>query len=282
MDAFQGGFPPLPQRRSIACPQQRGRAAQHTRPCPAPSSLARGFIGHKQFPGAPRQPGAPPASLPASNTSTLGCSPKPASPCPWVCSLQGSEKKTFPESPAGWRPHPSPCPGGSSPSSYGAARSRGRKMRLCLRPCPGGVRPGSYLAVQQLRLRPPIAFDLIADAVEERYAVLLLVAAGKLPQHLPGLLCKGREEEGRVRLGLASGTPCSPPHPPPAAPPRAGCTLGTRPQHRVLMGAAAPLPPPGGAAPQSDPRLSSVRSLRIPRGTFGHVCTFHTWQAPRR
>lgn len=120
VDAFQGGFPPLPQRHSIACPQQRGRAAQHTRPCPAPSSLARGFIGHKQFPGAPRQPGAPPASLPASNTSTRGCSPKPASPCPWVCSLQGSEKKTFPESPAGWRPRPSPCPGGSSPSSYGA------------------------------------------------------------------------------------------------------------------------------------------------------------------
>lgn len=110
----------------------------------------------------------------------------------------------------------------------------------------GGVRPGSYLAVQQLRLRPPIAFDLIADAVEERYAVLLLVAAGKLPQHLPGLLCKGREEEGRVRLGLASGTPCSPPHPPPTAPTRAGCALGTRPQHRVLMGAAAPLLPQVG------------------------------------
>lgn len=112
---------------------------------------------------------------------------------------------------------------------------------------PRRMRPGSYLAVQQLRLRPPVAFDLIADAVEERYAVLLLVAAGKLPQHLPGLLCKGRAEEGRVRLGLASGTPCSPPRPPPAAPTPAGCALGTHPQHQVLMGAAAALPPTWGS-----------------------------------
>ena len=56
------------------------------------------------------------------------------------------------------------------------------------------VERSSYLAVEQLGLRPSIAFDLIADAVEERYAVLLLVAPAKLPQHLPRLLCKGRAE----------------------------------------------------------------------------------------
>lgn len=54
--------------------------------------------------------------------------------------------------------------------------------------------PGSYLAVEQLGLRPSIAFDLIADTVEERYAILLLIAPAKLPQHLPRLLCNGKAE----------------------------------------------------------------------------------------
>lgn len=64
-------------------PSRRGRAAQHTRPCPASSSLARGFIGHEQFPGAPRQPGAPPASLPQTRPrwAAAQSQPRPVTGC---------------------------------------------------------------------------------------------------------------------------------------------------------------------------------------------------------
>lgn len=54
-----------------------------------------------------------------------------------------------------------------------------------------GAPVSSYLAVQQLSLWPSVAFDLIADAVEERDPELLLIAPAELAQHLPRPLCSG-------------------------------------------------------------------------------------------
>lgn len=97
----------------------------------------------------------------------------------------------------------------------------------------------SYLAVQQLCLRPPIAFNLIADAVEECYPILFPVAAGEFPQHLPGLLCKGRAE-----LGC---TPCAL-QPQPTA---LGAPWGRVPSAMSLWGLHH-LCAPRGAAPQAE------------------------------
>ena len=48
------------------------------------------------------------------------------------------------------------------------------------------VMVASCLAVQQLGLSPSPSLDLVADAVEERHSILLLVQPAKVLRHLPG------------------------------------------------------------------------------------------------
>lgn len=97
----------------------------------------------------------------------------------------------------------------------------------------------SYLAVQQLCLRPPIAFNLIADAVEECYPILFPVAAGELPQHLPSLLCKGRAELGCTQRSLQSQ-------------PTALGAFWRRVPSSILLWGLQHLCPQWGAAPQAE------------------------------
>lgn len=53
----------------------------------------------------------------------------------------------------------------------------------------------SYLSGQELRLRSPTTFNFIADAVEERDTILLLIEPSEICKNLASLLCKKEKKK---------------------------------------------------------------------------------------